>query len=107
MPNDPKTYLRTLTTLYLRLPETPRRLSPCDHRLARDLFDRQIPLTVIEAAFLLASTRRLTRPPTAPPLGLIRSLHYFLPVIEELLQNPLPDSYLPYLRRKLPPSPPH
>jgi hypothetical protein len=29
-----------------------------------------------------------------------------LPVIEELLQNPLPDSYLAYLRRKLALTPP-
>jgi len=101
MPADPETYLHSLTTLYLRLPETPHRLSRFDHRLARDLCARQIPFAVIESAFLLASARRAVRPPTAPPLGPIRSLQYFLPVIEELLKNPLPNSYLPYLRRKV------
>ena len=104
---DPKAYLQSLTHLYLRLPETPRRLSRFDHLLAHHLWDRQIPLALVETALLLAAARRAARPPAAPPLGPIRSLHYFLPVIEELLENPLPDSYLTYLRRKVPlrPSP--
>jgi len=54
-------------------------------------------------AFLLASARRAARHPDAIPLGPIRSLHYFSPVIEELLQTPLrhSDTYLAYLRSKL------
>jgi hypothetical protein len=31
----------------------------------------------------------------------IRSLAYFEPVIEELLEQPVPDGYLHYLRHKL------
>jgi len=41
------------------------------------------------------------RSPQAPKLGPIRSLHYFAPVIEEVRSNPLPESYLEYLRQKL------
>jgi transposase len=55
---------------------------------------RRVPLTLIESALLLASLRRLLRPADSPPLSLIRSLAYFQPVIEELLYNPVPDSYL-------------
>ncbi len=87
METDPKTYLHTLTELYLRLPETPRRLSRYDRRLALEWFHQQIPLSVVEAAFLLASVRRTCRPPQARPLGPVRSLAYFQPVIEEVLQN--------------------
>ena len=101
MSTDPKSYIQVLTGFYLRLPDTPRRLSRFDLRLALDLFHRQVPLAVVEAALLLASTRRACRPPGAPPLATIRSLHYFLPVIEEILNNPLPDTYLAYLRRKV------
>jgi hypothetical protein len=36
------------------------------------------------------------------PLGPIRSLRYFIPVIEELLAQTVPDSYLAYLRSKVP-----
>jgi hypothetical protein len=103
MPNDLETYRQTLLNLYLRLPDTPCRVSRHDVRLARQLWERQIPLTVIEAAFLLASARRAGRRPDAMPLGPIRSLHYFLPLIEDLLTNPVPESYLAYLRTKVTP----
>ena len=102
MSSDLETYRRTLIDLYLRLPDTPRRLSRFDLCLARQLWERQIPLTTVETAFLLASSRRAARRPGATPLGPIRSLHYFLPVIEELLAQTLPESYLAYLRSKVP-----
>ena len=60
-----------------------------------------MPLSVIESAFLLASLRRLLRPPDVPPLSPIRSLAYFQPVIAELLSNPAPENYVDYLRFKL------
>jgi hypothetical protein len=101
MLTDLEAYRQTLIDLYLRLPDTPRRLSRFDLRLVRQLWERQIPLTVIETAFLLASVRRAARRPEAIPLGPIRCLHYFLPVIEELLANPVPESYLTYLRSKV------
>jgi hypothetical protein len=41
------------------------------------------------------------RPADGPPLSPIRSLAYFLPVIDELLPHPAPDNYLEYLRLKL------
>ena len=101
MPSDLETYRQTLIDLYLRLPDTPRRLSRFDLRLIRQLWQRPIPLMTVETAFLLASSRRAARRPDAMPLGPIRSLHYFLPVIEELLAQPLPASYLAYLRSKV------
>ena len=103
MPNDFETYLQTLLDLYLRLPDTPCRVSRHDRRLVQQLWERRIPLTTVEAAFLLASLRRAARPPDAIPLGPIRSLHYFLPVIEELRRTPLHhgDAYLAYLRSKI------
>lgn len=108
---DLEAYRKTLLNLYLRLPDTPRRVSRFDLRLVCDLWEREIPLTMVETAFLLASARRANRPTNALPLGPIRSLAYFLPVIEELQQTPLQraDAYLAYLRTKVslcsPPAP--
>ena len=101
MLTDLDAYRRALLDLYLRLPDTPRRLSRHDLRLVRQLWDRNTALEVVEAAFLLASARRAARRPDAMPLGPIRSLHYFLPVIEELLAHPVPKSYVDYLRNKV------
>lgn len=83
---------------YLRLPDTPTRARHQDHLLAAQLHQRGVPEVIIEAAFLLATLRRINRPPEAEPLTPIRSLRYFLPVIEELLRRPPAASYLTYLR---------
>ena len=98
--SDATRYVSTVLTLYLGLPETPLRPSAQDRRGAREFYDRNVPLPVIESAFLLASLRRLLRPADLPPLSPIRSLAYFQPVIAELLSNPVPDNYLDYLRYK-------
>lgn len=90
-----------MLTLYLDLPDTPLRTSVSDQRQARLWFDRGVPLEVVGTALLLACLRRKVRPPEAPPLPRIRSLAYFQPVIEELLELPAPAGYLPYLRLKL------
>jgi hypothetical protein len=50
---------------------------------------------------VLAAARRLMRPADAPPLGTIRSLAYFLPVIEEVLGLRISPEYFQHVRRKL------
>jgi len=94
-------YLSAVLKLYLELPETPSRAGPYDRKSAAVLLARGIKLATVESALLLASLRRLGRPPDMPPLSPIRSLAYFFPVIQELLDNPIPDGYLEYLRRKV------
>lgn len=95
-------YVRTLLELYCDLPHTAsRQPSPLDQRLASQLFDQAIPLETIEAAFLLAIARRSTRDPRLPPLPAIRSLNYFLPVIDELRREPLDPWYITYLRYRV------
>jgi hypothetical protein len=88
-----------LLDLYCGLPHTAaRRPSVTDRMLATQLCDQCIAFDLIEAAFLLAIARRNRRHPQAPPLPPIRSLAYFLPVIEELRLNPPHPDYLRYLR---------
>jgi len=66
MPNDLETYRQTLLDLYLRLPDTPRRVSRHDMLLVWQLWERRIPLTTVETAFLLAYVRRTIMPPPPP-----------------------------------------
>ena len=61
MPSDLDAYRQALLDLYLRLPDTPRRLSRFDLRLVRQLWERRVPLPVVEMAFWLASARRAAR----------------------------------------------
>lgn len=101
MTTDSQHYVETVLTLYRKLPDTPNRHSRYDRRLAAQLHQQNVPLALIEAAFLLATARRQLRDPSYPPLSPIRSLHYFLPLIDELLHQPLAPNYLEYLRHKL------
>ena len=102
MSPDRDNYLRRLLALYCGLPQTAaRRPFPPDRRIAEQLFDRGIPLKTIETAFLLAIVRRTHRDHQAPPLAPIRSLAYFLPVIDEVLRQPPDPAYVSYLRLKV------
>lgn len=99
--SEEATYIAAVLTQYADLPDTPLRPSLTDQALARKLHRDAMPLPLVESALLLATLRRLSRSAELPPLPKIRSLAYFLPVIEELQQQPLPDGYLDYLRLKL------
>lgn len=91
-------FVSRVLALYLGLPDVAaRRPSRIDRTLAATLFQRGITLEQIEAAMLLARLRRAARSPTLPP---IRSLHYFIPVIDEITSVPLSPEWLAYLRRK-------
>lgn len=99
--SEPAAYIGAVLVLYVDLPDTPMRYSPTDLALARKLHHEGVPLAVVESAFLLASLRRSIRPADSPPLPKIRSLAYFMPVVNELQQQPLLSGYLDYLRLKL------
>ncbi len=98
---DRTEYTRSVIRMYLSLPETPQRAARSDWILANQLFDRRIEVETVRHALLLATVRRLGRPPEMPRLALIRSLHYFLPVVDELREQPLPAGYPEDLERKI------
>jgi hypothetical protein len=58
-----------------------------------------VPLRTVRAALILAAARRTLR--GGPPLPQVRTLHYFLPAIEEVLEHPLDPDYVAYLAAKL------
>ena len=97
--SPPSPYVAQILRLYCLLPDTPTRPRPPDRRLADELDRRQVPLDLICTAFVLATARRLFSP--SAPLPAIRSLNYFLPLVEELLNKPVEPGYVEYLRRRL------
>jgi hypothetical protein len=94
-------YMRQVLDAYRKTPGTTGTVRRADRLLVAQLYQRGLSLKVIENALVLAATRRLVRPPDAPPLGTIRSLAYFLPVIEEVLDLRVSPDYFDYLRHKL------
>ena len=86
-------YRRTLGTLGHARPE--------DRRLAGVLYDHGVSVEQVKAALLLAVVRRTFRPRDAAPLNPVRSLHYILPLLDEIRLNPPDPGYLRYLQSKL------
>jgi hypothetical protein len=91
----------TFLHAYRQTPGTTGTIRRSDRMLAAHLYERGVSVTVVENALVLGAARRLIRPPGAMPLATVRSLAYFLPVIEELLERPVCSNYFDYLRRKL------
>ena len=98
---DQRDYVRRLLEAYRATPGTSGAVRRPDRVLATQLYERGVPLEAVENAFILAAARRLIRPAGAAPLGTIRSLAYFSPAIEEVLQLQVSQEYFQYLRHKL------
>ena len=94
-------YVRQVLAAYRATPGTTGAVRGPDRLLAVQLYERGVPLVAVENALVLAASRRLARPAHAPPLPTIRSLAYFLPVIEEVLHLDVSPTYFQHLRRKL------
>lgn len=102
MPLSPHAgYVEQVLALYRCTPGTSGRVRRADRQLAAALCSRCIPLHTVQAALLLATARRTSRLSHAHPPPPIATLHYFLPVIDELLTNPVDNDYLDYLRFRL------
>jgi hypothetical protein len=99
---SPRTrYAQRVLELYRWTPGTARVARRADRHLAATLYDRGVPLQTVHIALLLGAGRRACRPSDALPLAPIATLHYFLPVIDELIATPLEQGYLQYLRHNL------
>jgi hypothetical protein len=98
---DQRDYVRRLLEAYRATPGTCGAVRRPDRLLAAQLHQRGVPIEAVENALVLAASRRLTRPADAPPLGVIRSLAYFSPVIEEVLRLDISPDYFRYLRHRI------
>lgn len=98
---SPEHYVAELLGFYRRLLRG-RPPYPPDRALALTLHRRGVPIEIARAALLVGVARRSLRHPAAPPLPPVRSLAYFLPVIQELSASGLPDPhYLDHLADRL------
>jgi hypothetical protein len=98
---EQRDYVRRLLDAYRTTPGTCGAVRRPDRLLAAQLHQRGVPLEAVENALTLATARRLARPANAPPLGIIRSLAYFLPVIEEALSLSVSPEYFRFLRQRI------
>ena len=98
---DQRDYVGRLLDAYRATPGTCGAVRRPDRLLAAQLYERGVPLEAVENALVLAAARRLARPAGAPPLATIRSLAYFLPVLEEVLRLEISPNYFRHLRNRI------
>jgi hypothetical protein len=96
-----KDYVDAILDAYVSLPDTPVRVRSDDRYLAIRWYRQGIVLFQAKTAMLLATARRTFREPDALPLEPIRSLRYFIPLVEEIQELGIDESYLRYLQQKL------
>ena len=94
-------YVRRLLHRYRRTPGTIGKTRAADRQLAASLYRRGVPLELVENALLMATARRAFRPTDAAPLAPVRSLHYYMSAVDELLANPVDPTYMRYITEKL------
>ena len=94
-------YIAAVLECYRTLPGTPTVTSRHDRRCAQEWLCRGVPLQAVKSALVLATARRTLR--SGPPLPRVRAVHYFRPVVEEMLELPCEPDYIAYLQRRLQP----
>jgi len=94
-------YVRRVLEAYRGAHGTCGAIRQPDRAFALRLYERGVPLGVVDNAMVLACARRLGRPGDAVRLGVIRSLAYFSPVIDEVLGLAVGDAYFQHLRTRL------
>ena len=90
-------YVDRVLLAYRKTPTTMGTVRQADRVVAVELHARGVSARVVENALILAAARRLMRAPGAPPLLPVRSLAYFLPVIEEVMAMRISPRYFEYL----------
>jgi hypothetical protein len=98
---EQREYVRQVLEAYCATPGTAGVVRRADRLFANQLYERGVSLETVGNALTLAAARRSARPADAPPLGIIRSLAYFSPVIEEVLQLKVGPEYFQHLSHKL------
>lgn len=94
-------YIRRVLSAYRQIPGTAGVIRRADRLLAAQWYARGVPWRAVENALVLATSRRLFRPTHVSPLGTIRSLAYFVPVLDEVLELTVSQDYFQYLRSQL------
>lgn len=99
--NRKQDFVDAILKMYLALPDTPDRFNSNDCFVAKAWFEQGISILQVQQAMTLAQIRRGFRRSDDIPLNPIRSLHYFVPIIQEIQTQPMDEKYFRYLQLKL------
>jgi hypothetical protein len=81
-------YVDEVIRLYRATPTVLGHVRRADRVLARRLFEQRIPIHVVRDALILGAARRVLHNGFSSPMPPVRSLHYFLPLVRDILDRP-------------------
>ena len=86
--NDCDRYVADVIRLYRATPTVVGHVRHADRALARRFYDQGVPLYVVRDALLIGAARRVLHNGFSTPMPPVRSLHYFVPLVREVLDRP-------------------
>ena len=98
---EQQVYVNSVRENFLRIGCTSGHFGASDQVSALKMYQRGIPLTVIEDAILMGACRKYSSWLEGQALEPIQSFSYFLSLIDEIQEKPLPPGYSEHLRRKV------
>jgi hypothetical protein len=94
-------FVQAVLDRYRQTPGVLGHIRRADRELALRLYAQRIPFYVIDRACTLAAARRIRNNAFSTPPPPIRSLHYLVPVIQEVLERPPGYREIEELRQQL------
>ena len=94
-------YVNSIRENFLRIGCTSGHFGASDMASALKLYQRGIPLTIVEDAILMGACRKYSSWLEGQSLEPIQSFSYFSSLIDEIQEKPLPPGYSEHLRRKV------
>jgi hypothetical protein len=94
-------YIKSIRENFLSFGCTNGHFGAADMASAREMYQRSIPLAVIEDAMIMGACRKYSSWLEGQALEPIQSFSYFSSLIDEIHEKPLPPGYSGHLLRKL------
>lgn len=80
-------YAAEVIQLYRSTPSVLGHVRQADRDLALRFFDDGVPLYAVRNALLLGAARRVLHNGFSTPMPPVRSLHYFVPILREVMER--------------------
>jgi len=87
-PQPEEGYVREVLRLYVATPTVSGHVRRADRILAQRLYHQRVPLHAVRNAFIIGAARRVLHNGFSTPMPPVRSLHYFVPLLREVLDRP-------------------
>ncbi len=94
-------YVTSIRECFLSLGHITAGFGAADRCIAKNLYERHIPVGFVRDAMLLGACRKYESWLSGKPSQPVQTLRYFEQIIVEVRNQPLPPGYSNYLRRKI------